>query len=166
MNAKVSAALANMASFADKPLDDYKDAITRNCCTLTDSTISYFATMSPGEDVLTMIGWSKSAMVNCSMIDKPIVYNLPDTGLWGDAVRERKSVITNNYSELVKPTKKGYPQGHVNVRRHMNLPIFENKKVVLVVGVGNKIQNYTEEDARLLEEFMSEVWKTLKTKLS
>jgi len=165
MDPRVDVALKNMATEIDKPFEEYKDAITRNCCVLTQSTLSYFATMNAGEDVLTMIGWSKSAMVNCSMIDKPIVYNLPDTGLWGDAVRERKPVITNDYPGLVKPTKKGYPKGHVNVRKHMNLPILENGKVVMVVGVGNKSDEYNMEDAHVLEEFMNEVWKTLKTKL-
>jgi two-component system, OmpR family, phosphate regulon sensor histidine kinase PhoR len=165
MNPYVDEALKHMALVVNKPLDDYKDAITRECCSLTQSTISYFATMSPAEDILTMIGWSKSAMMNCAMIDKPIVYNLVDTGLWGDAVRERKAVITNDYAKLVKATKKGYPKGHVNVRQHMNLPIFENGKVALVVGVGNKAAGYTLEDAKILEEFMGQVWKTLKTKL-
>jgi GAF domain len=165
MNPYVDDALKHLAILSNKPLEDYKDAITRGCCSLTQSTISYFATMNPAEDVLTMIGWSKSAMMNCAMIDKPIVYKIVDTGLWGDAVRERKPVITNDYPGLVKPTKKGYPKGHVNVRQHMNLPIFENGKVAMVVGVGNKAAGYTMEDAKLLEEFMSEVWKTLKTRL-
>jgi hypothetical protein len=121
--------------------------------------------MNAAEDVLTMIGWSKSAMVNCAMMTKPIVYKLSETGLWGDAVREHKAVITNDYKGLVKPTKKGYPNGHVNVRKHMNLPIFDKGRVALVVGVGNKVGDYTNEDAVLLTEFMGEIWKTLKTKL-
>ena len=151
--------------YADKSLAEFKDAMTRESCVLTGSTISYFATMNPAEDVLTMIGWSNSAMANCSMIDKPIVYKLVETGLWGDAVRERKAVITNDYKNLVKPTKKGYPEGHVNVRKHMNLPIFDHGKVVLVAGVGNKAGDYTLEDAKILESFMTEAWKILKTKL-
>ena len=121
--------------------------------------------MNRTEDVLTMIGWSKSAMVNCAMMDKPIVYKLTETGLWGDAVRERKPVITNDYKALVKPTKKGYPEGHVSVRKHMNLPIIEKGKVVVVIGVGNKAADYTLADAALLEEFVGEAWKVLKTKL-
>ena len=165
MDPKVQQALEHIGHFANRPLDEYKDAITRECCALTGSTISYFATMNAGENVLTMIGWSKSAMMNCAMIDKPIVYNLVDTGLWGDAVRERQAVITNDYKNLVKPTKKGYPEGHVNVRKHMNLPIMEKGKAVMVVGVGNKTENYTQADANTLEAFMSEVWKVLKTKL-
>ncbi len=149
----------------DKSLAEFKDVMTREACSLTDSTISYFATMNVTEDVLTMIGWSNSAMINCATIDKPIVYKLTDTGLWGDAVRERKAVITNDYKNLVKPTKKGYPEGHVNIRKHMNLPVFENGKVKLVIGVGNKVLDYTPQDAKVLEEFSTEAWKVLKTKL-
>jgi hypothetical protein len=165
MNPTVQKSLDRLAPFASKPLEEYKDAITRECCALTGSTLSYFATMNPAQDVLTMIGWSKSAMTNCSMIDKPIVYKLTETGLWGDAVRERKPVITNDYKALVKPTKKGYPAGHVNVRKHMNLPIMEKGRVALVIGVGNKVADYGPDDAALLTEFMGEVWKVLKTKL-
>jgi hypothetical protein len=165
MDQNVQKSVERIKSYSEKPLAEFKDAITREACTLTGSTISYFATINVAEDVLTMIGWSNSAMVNCSMIDKPIVYKLVETGLWGDAVRERKAVITNDYKSLVKPTKKGYPEGHVNVRKHMNLPVFENGKVAMVIGVGNKTSDYTLEDAKTLEAFTSEAWKILKTKL-
>jgi len=107
MEQNIQQALDRVSRFAGKPLEEYKDAITRECCSLTGSTLSYFATMNPAENVLTMIGWSKSAMINCSMIDKPIVYNLTDTGLWGDAVRERKAVITNDYKKPGQTNKKG-----------------------------------------------------------
>ena len=165
MEPVVQSALDRLMMFSTKPLAEFKDAITRESCVLTGSTISYFATMNASEDVLTMIGWSNSAMANCAMIEKPIVYKLTETGLWGDAVRERKAVITNDYKGLVKPTKKGYPTGHVNVRKHMNLPIFDHNKVALVIGVGNKAGDYTLEDAKLLEAFGNEAWKVLKTKL-
>ena len=165
MEVNIQKSLDRIKLFADKSLPEYKDAITREACSLTGSTLSYFATINAAQDVLTMIGWSNSAMANCSMIDKPIVYKLVETGLWGDAVRERKAVITNDYKNLVKPTKKGYPEGHVNVRKHMNLPIFEQGKVAVVLGVGNKVNDYTLEDAKTLETFMTEAWKTLKTKL-
>jgi hypothetical protein len=129
---------------------------------ITGSTISYFAQYDSSTKVLKMTGWSTSAMINCSMIDKPITYNLADTGLWGDAVREKKAVITNDYKNLEKPTKKGYPKGHVNVRKHMNLPIFESGKIVLVAGVGNKSADYTSEDVQVLEKYMNAAYRVIK----
>jgi len=165
MNENVQKSVDRVKLYAGKTLDELKNAINREACSLTGSTLAYFATMDPTEKVLTMIGWSNSAMMNCSMIDKPIVYQLTDTGLWGDAVRERKAVITNDYKNLVKATKKGYPQGHVNVVKHMNLPVFEGSKVALVIGVGNKSADYTAAEASLLSEFATAVWPLLKAKL-
>jgi two-component system phosphate regulon sensor histidine kinase PhoR len=166
MNPKTQEAIRRLTTtLATKPLAEYKDFINVEVTALTQSSLAYFATMNPAENVLTMIGWSKTAMTNCSIMDKPIVYKLEETGLWGDAVRERKPCITNDYKGLVKPTKKGYPAGHVTVRRHLNLPVFENNKIVMVIGVGNKATDYTPEDATNLTELMTEVWKTLKTKL-
>ena len=161
----VELALYRIHQKSNLPLDDFKDVINNEMCMITTSLIGYFATMNASEDVLTMIGWSDAAMGNCSMIDKPIVYKLDETGLWGDAVRERKPVITNDYQNLQKPTKKGYPEGHVTVIRHMNLPVIENDKVVLVAGVGNKNSEYSSKDVEDLQAIMNETWKMLKPKL-
>jgi hypothetical protein len=165
MNATIEAALKRLNVLSKSPLSDYKNYLNVALCEVSQSTLAYFATVNPTETELLMIGWSNSAMMNCTMIDKPLLYKVTETGLWGDAIRERKPVITNDYPALVKPTKKGYPAGHVNVKRHMNLPIFENGKIVLVVGVGNKKDAYSMDDAKNIEILMSEAWKTLKTKL-
>ena len=76
---------------------------------LTGSTIGYIAFANEDETVLTMHYWSNSAMQQCAMIDKPIVYPVKDTGLWGEAIRQRKPVITNDYA-APNPLKKGTPQ--------------------------------------------------------
>ena len=129
---------------------------------LTDSKIAYLATMNDSEDVLTMLGWSKSAMAACMMIDKPIVYPLEQTGLWGDCVRQRQAVITNDYEASESPTKKGYPDDHVQVVRHMNVPMWDGGKIVGLIGVGNKVGEYTDEDAQKLQAFANEAWPRIR----
>ena len=91
------------------------DLYVEEAIRITESTIGYFALMSWNEDALTMLGWSKTAMDACRAITKPIRYKLVETGLWGDCVRQRCAVITNNYANSTSPTKKGYPSGHVTV---------------------------------------------------
>jgi len=44
--------------------------------------------------------------------------------------------VTNDYS-AASPWKKGYPKGHVVIKRHMNAPIIDDGKIVLVAGVAN-----------------------------
>ena len=125
---------------------------------LTGSTIGYIAFANEDETVLTMHYWSNSAMQQCAMIDKPIVYPVKDTGLWGEAIRQRKPVITNDYA-APNPLKKGTPSGHVQLTRHMNIPVFDGGKIVAVAGVGNKAEDYQDDDVRQLTLFMDGMWR-------
>ena len=160
MNRKVEQAVTRLLQLEGASLPEFRDAITEELCNITQSELSYFAALDLNEETLTMIGWSRSAMGYCAVDDKPIVYMLEETGLWGDAVRERQPVITNDYPGLRKPTKKGYPKGHVPVQNHMNLPIFDGDRISVVVGVGNKRGDYTLDDARDIEDLMYEIWPT------
>jgi PAS domain S-box-containing protein len=128
---------------------------------ITDSKIGYLAFMNADESVLTMYAWSKSAMAECAVIDKPIEYPIEKTGLWGEAVRQRKPVITNDYA-APNPLKKGHPTGHVQVDRHMNIPVFDGEHIVAVAGVGNKIGEYDENDVRQLTLLMNSMWQLIK----
>ncbi len=127
---------------------------------LTESKIGYLAFMNADETELTMHAWSKSAMEQCQIIDKPIVYQVDQTGLWGEAVRQRKPVITNDYA-APNPAKKGCPEGHVSVTRHVNVPIFDGSRIVLVAGVGNKQDPYDESDIRQLTLLMQGMWQLI-----
>ena len=125
---------------------------------LTRSTIGYIALVSENEKVMTMYTWSKSAMKECKVIEKPIIYPIEKTGLWGEALRQRRTIITNDYN-APNPWKKGIPEGHVQIMRHMNVPIFDDDRIVLVVGVGNKSTDYDEKDAKQLTLLMGGMWR-------
>ena len=137
------------------------DLYVEHAILTTRSQIGYFAFLSWSEDSLTMLGWSKSAMDACKTITKPIKYQLVDTGLWGDCVRERRPVITNDYANSRAPNKKGYPSGHVVVVRHMNVPIEKGPKIRGILGVGNKDSDYTAQDAESLQKFANEGWERM-----
>ncbi|MCJ7431987.1 MAG: PAS domain S-box protein [Anaerolineales bacterium] len=127
---------------------------------ITQSEIGYLAFLNEDETVLTMHSWSKQAMKECAIIDKPIQYVVTETGLWGEAVRQRRPVITNDYA-APNPAKKGHPQGHVPVRRHMNVPVFAGQHIVLVAGVGNKQGEYDNSDAEQLTLLMEGMWRLI-----
>ncbi len=127
---------------------------------LTGSVVGYLAFVSADEQTLTMYAWNQAAMEECSTVDKPLTYRVADTGLWGEAVRQRRPVITNDYA-APNPCNKGLPPGHVNIWRHMNVPIFDGDRIVAVAGVGNKDSAYTPGDARQLSLLMSGMWSLL-----
>ncbi|HUT23145.1 MAG TPA: GAF domain-containing protein [Sumerlaeia bacterium] len=158
-------ALLQLSKMAHEPLDKITNYALEEAVRLTKSQIGYLAFMSEDETVLTMHAWSKHAMKECAIADKPIVYPLEDTGLWGEAVRQRKPIITNDYL-APSPLKKGYPEGHVEVIRHMNVPIFDGERIVAVAGVGNKDRDYDDADVRQIALLMQEMWRILERKRS
>ncbi len=128
---------------------------------LTRSQLGYLAFASADESVLTMYAWSKSAMAQCAIQEKPIVYPVVNTGLWGEAVRQRRPIITNDYA-APSPLKKGFPGGHCTIRRHMNIPVFDGDRIVAVAGVGNKEGEYDESDIRQLRLLMDGMWRVIR----
>jgi len=130
---------------------------------VTGSPLGYLAFLNEDESELAMYAWSRSAMVECSLREKPVVYKTAETGLWGEAVRQRRPVITNDYA-APNPQKKGYPVGHPVIVRHMNLPVIDNGRIVLVAGVANKPHDYTDDDVSQLSLLMQGLWQVVRQK--
>ncbi len=126
---------------------------------LTRSAVGYLGFMSEDETAMTIKIRSADSLKGCQVSARPVVYELRNIGLWGEAVRQRRPVITNDYP--ASPLKKGLPEGHIPITRHMNLPIFEGSRIVAVAGVGNKREPYDESDVRQVNLLMDAMWKIL-----
>ncbi|HET6490466.1 MAG TPA: GAF domain-containing protein, partial [Syntrophales bacterium] len=158
-------ALLRLNQMIGEPIHDIAHFAMEEAVRLTGSTIGYIAFMNGDETQLTMYAWSNTAMRECQIVDKPIMYPVITTGLWGEAVRQRRAIVTNDYA-APNPWKKGYPEGHVPVSRHMNVPIFDGDRIVIVAGVGNKPTDYDEQDIRQLTLLMSGLWTIMGRKRS
>ena len=135
LNAARLTALVSLSQMSDSSLQQIMDVALEQAVQLTKSAIGYLAFLSDDESTLTMNSWSKHAMDQCKVMNKPLVYPVATTGLWGEPVRQRKAVFTNDYA-LETRWKRGVPAGHVNIVRHLGVPVFDGKKIVAVVGVG------------------------------
>ncbi len=156
-------ALLKLNQMSGASLQEITNFVREEAVRLTKSKIGYLAFVNEEENVLTLHSWSKNAMKQCTIAKKPIVYRLETTGLWGEAIRQRKAIIINDYS-APSPFKKGYPKDHVKIKRHMNTPIFDGEKIVVVAGVGNKDDEYDESDVRQLTLLMQEMWGLIQQK--
>jgi PAS domain S-box-containing protein len=143
------------ASFDEITFFAFEEAVR-----LTGSRIGYLALLNEDETVLTMQLWSRVAMAECNIDNKPILFPVETTGLWGEAVRQRRPVITNDYT-APNPLKKGSPEGHVKLVRHMNIPVIVGSRIVLVAGVGNKEEEYDETDVQQLTLLMEGMWRLI-----
>ena len=163
LNSDRTEALLHLNQMTEATLKEITDFALEAAVRLTQSKIGYLAFLNEDESVLTMHSWSRSAMAECVTAEKPILYPVESTGLWGEAVRQRRPVITNDYA-AVNPWKKGCPEGHVVVQRHMNAPVFSGSRIVLVAGVGNKDEDYDQGDVQQLTLLMEDMWLLIERK--
>ncbi len=130
---------------------------------LTDSTIGYIYLYSESRTELTLNTWSKGVLDECDVVDMQTTCQLDKTGIWGEAIRQRKSIVINDFL-AEHPLKKGTPPGHVKIKNFLTIPIFNEDQIVAVVGVANKTTDYDESDVLQLTLLMDAVWKVTERK--
>ncbi|MEW6386949.1 MAG: GAF domain-containing protein [Thermodesulfobacteriota bacterium] len=150
-------ALWTLSHMTEASLQQITDFALEEGVRLTKSKIGFVGFMDEDESVLSLQSWSKDVMAQCAIIDIPLTYPLETAGLWGEAVRQRQPIITNDYAEP-NPFKKGYPTGHVKLHRLMTIPVFDGERIVAVAAVANKEDDYDEADVRQLTLLMNGMW--------
>ncbi|MEI7635716.1 MAG: diguanylate cyclase [Syntrophus sp. (in: bacteria)] len=132
-------------ALTDKDLYDYVlDYVVR----LTDSTIGFFHLISDDQKNLILTAWNKEALKNCKA-SYATHYPLDQAGNWVDCVRLRRPVVYNEFS--ISPNQKGLPEGHTAVGRFISVPVLDGDKVRIILGIGNKSEEYTELDASRIQ---------------
>jgi len=154
--------LVRILQYRAESVQDFLDYAVEEAIGLTGSKIGYIYHYHEEREEFILNTWSKDVMDECSITDQPTVYKLEKTGIWGEAVRQRKPIMLNDF-QAENPLKKGYPKGHAPIHKFMTLPLFAGGKIVAVVGMANKETNYTETDILQLELLMDGVWKVVDT---
>lgn len=131
---------------------------------LTGSPIGFYHFVDEAQGMLSLQGWSSATVDRyCRIGGKSgAVYPIEKGGVWLDCLRQRTTVIHNDYASL--PNKRGMPEGHVEIVRELVTPIVRGGAVVAVLGVGNKARDYTEEDAALVRQFADLAWDLVEQK--
>jgi PAS domain S-box-containing protein len=155
--------LLDLSQMTDAPLNEITSFTLEEAIRLTRSKVGYLAFANEDETKLRMHSWSIDAIKGCKIKHKQTTYHIDKMGLWGEAMRQRKPIITNDYT-APDPLKKGQPEGHVKILRHMNVPVLDQGKIVIIAGVGNKEAPYDESDVRQLILLMEGMWHIVRRK--
>ena len=130
---------------------------------LTDSAIGFYHFLEPDQKTLSLQGWSTRTLAEfCKAEGKGLKYDVDQAGVWVDCVRQRQPVIHNDYASL--PHRKGMPEGHPPVVRELVVPVMRGDKIVAILGVGNKPENYTDHDLETVSIFADLAWEIAERK--
>jgi PAS domain S-box-containing protein len=150
-------ALFRMSQMSEAPLNEITGFTLEHAIALTRSRIGFVGFLSEDESVYALHAVSKDVVKECNVRGDPVQWHVVDAGIWADAIRERRTLFVNDYSQP-HPRKKGLPFGHPYVERFMVVPILENEKIVALAGVGNKASDYDKSDERQLVLLLSGMW--------
>ncbi|MBN1167206.1 MAG: PAS domain S-box protein [Methanospirillaceae archaeon] len=163
LNAERNAALLRLNQMTGASEKELIEFAFEEGIRLTKSKIGCLAEVDEEKEALSMQYWSAAAREQCQISPEPIIYQLRDTGLWSEAIRQRQPVIINdNGSENL--FRKGFLQGNVRLTRYMTIPVFAGSKIVLVAVFGNKEQEYDETDVQQLTLLMEGMWHIVERK--
>ena len=142
---------------ADHTLAEVMQKVIDEISELTESHIGFLHLVEGDQQTINLQTWSTETLEeHCQFDGNGMHYPLDQAGVWADAVRQRRSVIHTSYETL--PNKTGLPEGHAPVYREMVTPIIRNEKIVAVIGVGNKAQEYTQQDVTVVERLADYAW--------
>lgn len=124
---------------------------------LTGSQIGFFHFVDDDQITITLYAWSSQTIQKfCTASGQDRHYALDKAGVWADCVREQRAIIHNDYAALAQ--RRGLPEGHTAVIREVTVPVIRAGKIVAVAGLGNKTENYTDQDVEILTRLTDMIW--------
>jgi PAS domain S-box-containing protein len=124
---------------------------------LTGSQISFIHFVNDDEQTIELVTWSRRTLEYYCNVVHDTHYPVSKAGIWADALRQRRAVVINDYA--VYPNKRGLPEGHAALTRMISVPVFENGKVVMLTGVGNKDSDYEPIDVETVQLLSNDIWR-------
>ncbi len=131
---------------------------------LTGSKIAFIHFVNADEETLELVAWSRGTLENFCTAAYARHYPVSLAGIWADALRQGGPVVFNDYAAY--PHKHGLPEGHAELRRLVSVPVREDGKVVMLAGVGNKAEPYTDLDVESVQLIANAIWRIVERRRS
>ena len=129
----------------------------------TSSRVGYLHYLNDDQNTIELGAWSRDTRSFCTAVyDRH--YPISAAGIWADSARQRAPCVHNDYAAA--PGKCGLPEGHSPLMRHLGMPVIDQGKVRLLIGVGNKDVDYDDDDVTALAFVAQRVWSLVRERRS
>jgi len=143
------------------PLNEIYNFVLNKSIELCKSKIGFLGFVDETEENVEIFSWSDSVMSECTVQNRTLHFVVSKSGLWAEAIRQRKPIIRNDYN-APNQFKKGFPSGHVKINNFACFPFFENEKIVTIVALANKETDYNNTDIIQLDLLLDGMWTIIK----
>jgi PAS domain S-box-containing protein len=155
--------LAKMTQHAVDSISDFLEFGLDEAVLLTSSQCGFVFLYSEETQQIISKTISRSAVAQSSVSNLSAEFKLNQARLLGESIRQRKTIIVNT----ALPTqnyKIDCPPGHFQIKKFMSIPVFSQDKIVALVGMANKEDDYNEVDELHLTLLFDYVWRVVERK--
>ena len=126
-NATRLGSLVRILQYRSESVQEFLDFALSEAIALTESKLGYIYHYHEDRQEFVLNTWSKEVMEACRVAAPQTIYQLDKTGIWGEAVRQRRSIVLNDFP-APHPDKRGLPEGHARLNRFMTIPCLTARK--------------------------------------
>ena len=148
--------LLQLGMMEERCFQDKYDFILERIVRITRSEAGYLALVNDAQTHLNLYSYFDNSGLSDKGFDKSIGISRPldQAGLAGAAVLEGRAVVNNSPQE-----EEGIPFPYQEkVDRHLDVPIFNSGKVVIVAGVYSNSSDYDTSDVRQITMLLEGLW--------
>ena len=146
-----------------RTLDELLQMVLDELEALTGSTMGYFHFLEADQNTLQQRAWSTNTLQQLrSPVSRDRQFEVYQDGIWMDCVHEQRPVIYNDRS--AQPSTRDLPAGLAPIHREMAVPIMRDGKIVAILGLANKPQNFTNRDVELVSTLADFSWDVVRDK--
>ncbi|MEN6327748.1 MAG: PAS domain S-box protein [Syntrophomonas sp.] len=98
-------------------------------------------------------------MIDCNLDRQTLSNMLEGDTIWAKSIKAKQAVLNN---EPINSVLNGIPEGHVNLKRVMAIPIIYGEKAMGLVGLANKEGEYNHMDQNVANTFARSAWSTIR----
>ena len=149
--------------FNTETVDEILNFAFEQAILLTNSKIGYLYLYEEQTLEFTLFCRLEEGMNEGSAKELKTKISLHETGIWGEAVRQKKPIIINDFN-VPHLLKKRYPRGQSHLDKFLTIPVQFDAKIVAVIVVGNKDADYEEADVLHLTLLAESAWTSIQRK--
>ncbi|WP_296972013.1 HD domain-containing phosphohydrolase [Tepidanaerobacter sp. EBM-38] len=150
---ELNESLIKLLQYEFKSIEELLDFALNEALTITKSKLGYIFLYDEESQEVTLHSWSDSVLRECQIKEKQMIPKLKEAGIWADVIKEKKSIIINDFN-----IKSSCPKGHVKLSKYLSIPIYDKGKIVAIVAVANKETDYIQDDISGLTLIFNNVW--------
>jgi PAS domain S-box-containing protein len=155
--------LVKILQFPVESIKEFLDFSLSQALELTESSLGCVFTYSEDQQGFVLNSALPKERVGSSIINSSTTYNLEEIGFWGEGVVHHKDVIENNHASKSQ-SNEYFPFSQCDISNYLSIPVFQNEKVIAVIGLANKKGDYKETDLLELSILINGVLKIVQRK--